>query len=75
MYIKHCKLSKYQQLRLIEHFVAGTPARTAADLINVHRNSETRFFHKLRGKIAIKQQQRIERNYLDKIFYWAGLAS
>ena len=60
MYIKHCKLSKYQQLRLMEHFVAGTPARTAADLINVHRNSATRFFHKLRGKIAIKQQQRIE---------------
>ena len=60
MHIKHCKLSKYQQLRLMEHFVAGTPARTAADLINVHRNSATRFFHKLRDKIAMKQQQRIE---------------
>ena len=58
MYVKHCKLSRYEQLRLMEHFVAGTPARTAADLVGVHRNSAIRFFHKLRAKIAIKQQNR-----------------
>ena len=58
MYIKHCKLTHYQQLRLMEHFVAGTPARTAADLIGIHRNSAIRFFHKLRGAIATTQQNR-----------------
>lgn len=58
MYVKHCKLTRNQQLRLMEHFVAGTPARTAAELVGVHRNSAIRFFHKLRIKIACKQEQR-----------------
>ena len=58
MYVKHCKLTRYQQLRLLEYFVAGTPARTAADLVGIHRNSAIRFFHKLRSAIAIKQQNR-----------------
>ena len=58
MYVKHCKLTRYQQLELIKYFVAGTPARTAADLASVHRNSAIRFFHKLRCAIATKQQER-----------------
>jgi len=49
MYIKHCKLTRNKQLDLIKYFVAGATARTAI-----------RFFHKLREKIAIKQQNRIE---------------
>jgi transposase len=60
MYIKHCKLSKKAQAKLLEHFVAGTTARTAADLLGIHRNSTIRFFHKLREKIALKQQHRSE---------------
>ena len=60
MYVKHCKLSNKEQLRLLEHFVAGTPARTAAEIVGVHRNSAIRFFHKLRVKIALKQQNRSE---------------
>lgn len=60
MQVKHCKLSRKDQLRLIEHFVAGTPARTAAEIIGVHRNSAIRFFHKLRAKIALRQQNRSE---------------
>ena len=60
MYVKHCKLSARQQLGLMEHFVAGTPARTAAEIVGVHRNSAIRFFHKLRTKIAKKQQNRRE---------------
>jgi transposase len=60
MLVKHCKLTRNQQLRLMEHFVAGTPARTAASLVGVHHNSAIRFFHKLRAKIAIKQQNRSE---------------
>ena len=58
MYVKHCKLTRYQQLELMKYFVAGTPARTAADLVGVHRNSAIRFFHKLRLKIASKQEER-----------------
>ena len=60
MYVKHCKLTRNQQLKLMEHFVAGTPARTAAGLANVHHNSAIRFFHKLRVAVAHKQQQRAE---------------
>ena len=60
MYVKHCKLSRSEQLKLIEYFVAGTPARTAADLVGIHRNSAIRFFHTLRENIALKQQDRSE---------------
>ena len=61
MYVKHCKLSRNKQLKLMEHFVAGTTARTAADLLDIHRNTAVRFFHKLRVKIALKQQNRSEK--------------
>ena len=57
MYIKHCKISRNKQLELMKYFVAGATARTAADLAGVHRNTAIRFFHKLRQKIAIKQEK------------------
>jgi transposase len=60
MYVKHCKLSRNKQLELMKYFVAGSTARTAADLAGIHRNTAIRFFHKLREKIALKQQDRIE---------------
>ena len=60
MYIKHCKLSSKEQLRLLEYFVAGVTARTASELIGINRNSAIRFSHKLREKIALKQQNRSE---------------
>ena len=60
MYIKHCKLSRNKQLELMKYFIAGSTARVAADLAGVHRNTAIRFFHKLREKIALKQQQRSE---------------
>lgn len=41
-------------------FVASAPARMAADLTNVYRNLAIQFFHKLREKIALKQQTRSE---------------
>lgn len=34
--------------------MAGTPARTAAELIGVHRHSATLFFHRLREVIAVQ---------------------
>ena len=60
MYVKHCKLGRNKQLELMKYFVGGTTARTAADLSGIHRNTAVRFFHTLREKIAIKQQNRIE---------------
>ena len=60
MYVKHCKLTKNKQLDLIKYFIAGSTARTAAELTGIHRNTAVRFFHKLREKIALKQQNRSE---------------
>ena len=37
MYIKHCKLSKNKKLELMNYFIAGATARTAADLVRIHR--------------------------------------
>ncbi|MGB0935579.1 MAG: IS1595 family transposase [Alphaproteobacteria bacterium] len=60
MYVKHCKIGKNKQLELIKYFVSGATARTAAELSGVHRNTAVRFFHKLREKIALIQQDRSE---------------
>lgn len=45
-------MSGEQTRRLLEHFVAGTPARTAAELVEVNRNTATHFYHRLREVIA-----------------------
>jgi transposase len=42
------------QQELIRQFVAGTPARSAALLTGIHRNSVTLFYHKLREIITAK---------------------
>lgn len=46
------KLTDEQSRRLIEHFVAGTPARTAAELVGVNRNTARLFYHRVRELIA-----------------------
>ena len=51
------KIAK-NHLELMKYFVAGSTARTAAELAGVHRNTAVRFFHKLRHRIAKKQQER-----------------
>jgi transposase len=61
MYVKHCKLTRNKQLELIKYFVSGSTARTAAELVGIHRNTAVRFFYKLREKIAFKQQNRSEK--------------
>lgn len=40
------------QKRLLEHFVAGTPARITAELIGVNRITATLYYRKLREVIA-----------------------
>ena len=52
MRLKHSKLTDFQTNRLLEHYVAGTPARTTALLVGVNRNTVTQFYHRLRCIIA-----------------------
>ncbi len=54
MRLKHSKLTHFQTDRLLEHFVAGTSARTACLLVGLNRNSVTAFYHKLRLLISEK---------------------
>ena len=55
--LKRSRLDGGKTRRLLEHFVAGTTARTAAELVGVNRNTATRFYHRLRKLIA----ERLER--------------
>lgn len=54
MYTRKSRLTPRQQSRLIEHFVAGTTARAASELIGVQANTAIRFFMRLRQLIASK---------------------
>ena len=54
MKLRHSRLSSQQTRRLLEHFVAGTPARTAAELVEVNRNTATHFYHRVRKVIAAR---------------------
>ena len=51
-HMRKSRLSQHKQGRLIEHFVAGTTARTAASLCKVHRNTAAYYFLRLRKTIA-----------------------
>ena len=54
MRLKHSKLTEKQTERLCEHFVAGTPARTAAALVSVNKNTAALFYHRLREIVAAR---------------------
>ncbi|MGO1003967.1 IS1595 family transposase [Lysobacter sp. CA196] len=57
MAISRCRIRKKDQLRLVELFVAQATARTAADLVAIHRNSAALYFHKLRQCIAAQMAE------------------
>ena len=57
MALTRCRISKNQQVKLLELFVAQTTARTAAELVGVHRNTAALYYHKLRGHIATKMAE------------------
>ena len=50
--ITRCKLTKKQQLRMVEFFVLGVTARTAADLMGIQPKTAALFYRKLRELIA-----------------------
>jgi transposase len=54
MRLRYSKLTEKQTSRLCEHFVAGTPARTAADLVGVNKNTAALFYHRLREIVAAR---------------------
>ena len=54
MYMRKSRLTARQQNRLLEHFVAGSSARAAAEVVGVQPNTAIRFFMRLRQLIASK---------------------
>ena len=45
--MRRSRLSQYKQNKLIELFVAGVTARTAAQLVGVNKNTIVYYFHRL----------------------------
>ena len=56
--MRKSRLSWYKQERLIEHFVSGTTARCAAEIIGVNRKTAAYYFHRLRELIAYHSEQK-----------------
>jgi len=57
MDMRKSRLSKSKQDRLIEHFVAGTTARCAADLVDVNFKTAAYFYHRLREIICLATEE------------------
>jgi transposase len=52
MKLKHCKLSKKQQVELIKYFVGEVTARRASELLGLNRNTVNLYYKKLREIIT-----------------------
>jgi len=55
--MRKSRLSVYKQDRLIEHFVSGSTARTAASLVGVNKSTAAYFYHRLREIIVFEIEQ------------------
>jgi len=55
--MRKSRLSQYKQDRLIEHFVAGSTARTAAALVGVNRKTAAYYFLRLRKIILLELER------------------
>jgi transposase len=51
--MRKSRLSHQKQARLMEHFVAGSTARTAAAIVGVNSKTAAYFFHRLRQVIEL----------------------
>ena len=65
--IRKSRLSGYKQARLIEHFVAGTPALTTASLCGVNRKTAAFYFQRLREIIAYELEAESEAMFVGEI--------
>lgn len=52
--IRKLRISQVKQDRLLKHFIAGTVARTTANLADSHRNTSAYLFHRLREIILLE---------------------
>lgn len=55
--MRRSKLSKDKQLKLIELFIAGATARTAAELININKNSAILYYSRIRQLIKLSNKK------------------
>ena len=60
MKLKYSKLTNRQTKDLIRAFILGVPALAAAKFAKVHRNTASKFFKKIRLKIAEELSGEIE---------------
>ena len=69
------RLPKRKIEKLMEHFVAGTTARTAASLVEVNRNTATKFYRKWRLIIAsnIEDSSKLEGEIEADESYFGGI--
>ena len=58
--MKRSKLTKDKQLKLIEHFAAGTTARTASVLVKVNKTAASYYFLRLRELIFEYEKEKEE---------------
>ncbi|MGI4852384.1 MAG: hypothetical protein ACRYGR_10680 [Janthinobacterium lividum] len=54
MKLAHSKLTNEQTQKMLEHFVAGTSARTVAEILQINKNTALLFYQKIRILIAKK---------------------
>ena len=55
--MRKSRLSKYKQDKLLELFVAGATARTAASLVGVNKTTASYYFQRLRQLIYANSEQ------------------
>ncbi len=55
--MRKSRLSRYKQGRLIQHFVSGSTARTAASMVGVNKTTSAYFYPRLREIIADELEQ------------------
>ena len=55
--MRKSRLSVYKQGRLVEHFVSGSTARTAAALVGVNKSTAAYFYHRLREITVLEIEQ------------------
>lgn len=71
--MRKSRLSWHKQLRLIELFVAGSTARTSAQLIGVNKTIAAYYFHRLRELILAHSEKagllegeiKVDKSYFD----------
>ena len=65
--MRKSRLSSAKQSKLIEHFVAGTTARCAADLIGVNRNTAAYYFQRLREIVVYELESESHEVFVGEI--------